>query len=91
MIEEHGAGRQLLRPRTWPSPSRLALGLAGVLAVLATMAHRDGAWMAGILPLLGAGAGLLLVHTSVAAAQRGWDLALGAYAREAELTPVPAG
>jgi glycosyltransferase involved in cell wall biosynthesis len=37
-IEEHGAGRQLVRVRSWPHASALAAGLVGLLAALAGLA-----------------------------------------------------
>ena len=48
-IEEHGAGKQLIRFRVWPwySPGGLAAGL--VLAFLAMVATWDGAWAVGML------------------------------------------
>jgi glycosyltransferase involved in cell wall biosynthesis len=45
-IEEHGAGRQLVRVRCWPSAPRLSLALgtlAVALGVLGTLAHARGA------------------------------------------------
>jgi GT2 family glycosyltransferase len=47
-IEEHGAGRQLLRVRSWPRLSTLGLLLATLLGVLAVAAAGDGAWAAAI-------------------------------------------
>ena len=58
-IEEHGAGRQLVRLKSWPRFSRLGLGLASLFAVLATVAAIDHAALAaailggiGLLPAL---------------------------------------
>ncbi|MDX6689186.1 MAG: hypothetical protein QOG15_643 [Solirubrobacteraceae bacterium] len=42
-VEEHGAGRQLARLRTWPVPSRAAIAITAVPAALAVLAQRDGA------------------------------------------------
>jgi GT2 family glycosyltransferase len=41
-IEEHGAGRQLVRVRSWPRLSRLGILLGILLGLLATAAARDG-------------------------------------------------
>ncbi len=57
-VEEHGAGRQLLRLRSWPTFSSLAFPFSLLLVLLAAAAAADGAWAAGI-PLAGL-AGLLL-------------------------------
>ena len=53
-VEEHGAGRQLARLRTWPVPSRAAIVGAATLALLAALAAGDGAHAAAVA--LGAGA-----------------------------------
>ena len=53
-LEEHGAGRQLARLRTWPVPSRGAIWAAAALTLLAVLAAGDGAIAAAAL--LGAGA-----------------------------------
>ena len=42
-LEEHGAGRQLALLRTWPVPSRAAIGAVALLALLAALAAGDGA------------------------------------------------
>jgi hypothetical protein len=47
-IEEHGAGRQLLRLRSWPRLSSLGLLLTTLLGVLTVAAAGDGAWAAAI-------------------------------------------
>ena len=44
-VEEHGAGRQLLRIRSWPRCSRIGVGVALVFAVLATAAALSAAWI----------------------------------------------
>jgi glycosyltransferase involved in cell wall biosynthesis len=46
-VEEHGAGKQMLRFRMWPRVSMRVLGLTGFVAALATAAFVDGAWLAG--------------------------------------------
>jgi O-antigen biosynthesis protein len=48
-IEEHGAGRQHIRVRTWPRPGRAALALVAVLAALAVLAGAGDAKAASIL------------------------------------------
>jgi glycosyltransferase involved in cell wall biosynthesis len=58
-VEEHGAGRQLVRLRAWPRPSGVALALAFGLLLLAAGAAADAAWAA--TAILGVAAmGLLL-------------------------------
>jgi len=59
-LEEHGAGRQLVRLRTWPVPSRTAIGAAALLVALAVLAAGDGALAAAAV--LGAGALALAGH-----------------------------
>lgn len=44
VAEEHGAGKQMLRFRTWPRVSVKVLVLAGVAMVLAVAAAFDAAW-----------------------------------------------
>ena len=48
-IEEHGAGRQLVRFRMWPVISRGAIVLILALATLALLAVGDGAVAAGVV------------------------------------------
>ncbi|OLE61571.1 MAG: glycosyl transferase, partial [Cyanobacteria bacterium 13_1_40CM_2_61_4] len=48
-VEEHGAGRQLLRFRTWPRWSRVGLGLAFLFGALAVAAASATAWLGAIL------------------------------------------
>jgi hypothetical protein len=48
-IEEHGAGRQLIRIRSWPRFSSLALFAMFLFAVLATFAATDQAWAASAI------------------------------------------
>ncbi len=48
-IEEHGAGRQLIRFRTWPKFSSLAIATDVVFALLALGATLDQAWVAWIV------------------------------------------
>jgi GT2 family glycosyltransferase len=57
-VEDHGAGRQLVRWRWWPSASPVVLAVALVLAELSLVAGLDGArFVAGIF---GAAAGWLV-------------------------------
>jgi len=48
-IEEHGAGKQLIRFRVWPWYSQGGLAAGMVLAFLAMAATWDGAWAVGML------------------------------------------
>jgi GT2 family glycosyltransferase len=55
-LEEHGAGRQLLRFRVWPKlalPGTVLTALSGVLAIAAVL---DGAWIVAAVLALGGGA-----------------------------------
>ena len=47
--EDHGAGRQLVRFRTWPRLSLTALGVVVIGAGLSLGALFDGAWTAGVV------------------------------------------
>jgi hypothetical protein len=52
-VEEHGAGRQLVRLRMWPRYSRVGLALIASFAGLAVGAGLAGAWVAsGILGVI---------------------------------------
>jgi hypothetical protein len=60
VIEEHGAGRQVIRVGLWP---RCALGVligGALFGVLGGSAAQSGAWAASVM--LGAGAGLLILR-----------------------------
>jgi GT2 family glycosyltransferase len=58
-LEEHGAGRQLVRFQLRPKPSGLVLALIGLFGGLALGAAYDGAWLAAsVLGLMGAGLAL---------------------------------
>jgi cellulose synthase/poly-beta-1,6-N-acetylglucosamine synthase-like glycosyltransferase len=48
-IEDHGAGKQLIRFRVWPSCSGCGMALGTVLTVAAILATSDGVWIAGML------------------------------------------
>ena len=58
-VEEHGAGRQLVRVRAWPRCSRWRLALTISLAALAAGAALDGAW--AVCAVLGGEAALLFL------------------------------
>ena len=49
VLEEHGAGRQLLRLHSWPRLSATGVLPVALLAVLALAASMDQAWTAAIL------------------------------------------
>ena len=48
-VEEHGAGTQLVRLRSWPRYSGIGMALTAVLAVLSSAAFLDGATIAGAI------------------------------------------
>jgi hypothetical protein len=48
-IEEHGAGRQLVRFRVWPRISGFALALPSILALPAVLAAASGTWGAAVV------------------------------------------
>ena len=48
-VEEHGAGKQLVRFRCWPMPSVFAILFSSLFAVLAAAAAFDQAWVAGAI------------------------------------------
>jgi hypothetical protein len=60
-VEEHGAGRQLVRIRSWPRFSRIGAGVALGFSALAAGAALDSAWAAAIV--LAGTALLILVST----------------------------
>jgi len=90
MIEEHGAGRQLLRLRIRPfAPAHAAVAiLASALGVVA--AGMDGAWLAAAALACVAAAGLRLTSVSISSARRTLDEALAHYADSNGLRPIPA-
>ncbi|HXQ72082.1 MAG TPA: hypothetical protein VN844_16420, partial [Pyrinomonadaceae bacterium] len=59
-VEEHGAGRQLLRARSRPRVSSQGLTIALFIAVIAGLAAWSGAWLPALL--IGAIAGLLVAR-----------------------------
>jgi O-antigen biosynthesis protein len=48
-IEEHGAGKQLVRFRSWPVWSLAGLLLLLLFALLSSLAALDGAWVASVI------------------------------------------
>ena len=52
-VEEHGAGKQLVRFRVWPKLSLPGIVLSALCVVLATGAALDGAWVVASLLALG--------------------------------------
>ena len=67
-LEEHGAGRQLLRLRAWPVLSLTGLGIACMFAFLALVASMEQATIAsGLLD----GLGLLMLVWSLQGCVRG--------------------
>jgi hypothetical protein len=60
-VEEHGAGRQLVRIRSWPRFSRIGAGVALIFAALGTGAALEGVWSAATVLI--AAAVLILVST----------------------------
>jgi len=73
-IEEHGAGKQLLRFRIWPWCSAGGLAIAMTLASLATAAACDGAWpvaaLLGIMALWPLARTILECGVAVSASDR---------------------
>jgi hypothetical protein len=67
-VEEHGAGRQLVRLRAWPRPSTPVLALAAGLLLLGAGAAADEAWAAAAVLAGAAGALLLRVSNDCASA-----------------------
>jgi GT2 family glycosyltransferase len=61
-VEEHGAGRQLVRIQCWPHGSKLGLAVNALIAALAIVAVLDGASLASVL--LGSTALLLAVSAA---------------------------
>jgi len=77
LVEEHDAGKQLVRVRAWPRWSTAAAVAALVLCALAIGAGRDGAWAAcGILGALALGTATRIVQ-ECAAAMTQIDTAIG--------------
>jgi len=91
MIEEHGAGQQLFRLRTWPAAPPLALALALASALLAGVAGWDRAWLASGVLASASAAILYLIWATVAVAQHVLDTALAECARAQGLQSMPRG
>ncbi len=67
-VEDHGAGRQLVRLRSWPKCSVAGIGASVLLAGLATAAAVDGAWVVtAILAAAALGLGLRVFMESARA------------------------
>jgi hypothetical protein len=82
-VEEHGAGRQLLRARTWPRLAGPALGAALLGVGLAAGAALAGAWLVEV-PLAATAAALTTQGVrECAAAAAAARQALGAVRRDA--------
>lgn len=76
-IEEHGAGRQMLRFRSWPKLSQFAVGAMLLFAALAIITAFDKAWLAAALL---AGSAIAVAAQSIAscaAASDTWLSTLG--------------
>jgi hypothetical protein len=72
-VEEHGAGKQLVRTRALYQPGTYALAVTAVLAALGALAVFDGAWLAALgLTALAALLGTCIVR-DCNWARRMWD------------------
>ena len=89
MTEDHHAGRQLLRLRSWPLPMPAALIAILLLGGLSAAAAADHARLAAILLGTIAFAIAYLVGASCAAAQAHWEAAVADYAAGEGLVKVP--
>jgi cellulose synthase/poly-beta-1,6-N-acetylglucosamine synthase-like glycosyltransferase len=67
-VEEHGAGKQLLRFRTWPIVSPIGLSLILLFALLSLLAANDQVWLIAILLILVAAGLSISVYRGCAAA-----------------------
>ncbi len=67
-VEEHGAGRQLVRLRAWPLPSPVVLTMALGLLLLATGAAADGARAAAAVLVVASAALMVRASNDCAAA-----------------------
>jgi hypothetical protein len=66
-IEDHGAGTQLVRVRSWPRCRRAATALAALFTILMVAATFDRAWVVAVV--FGAALAWLLWHVFVQAGQ----------------------
>ncbi len=77
LVEEHGAGKQLARVRTWPAVSASGFALVVFFCVLAVIAGSQQAWVAcAILQAAGLAVAIRMALESAAAMAR-FDRALG--------------
>jgi hypothetical protein len=86
-VEEHGAGRQVVRLRSWPRWRPRGLAVMALFAALAVGAVVDGAWIASAV--LGAGAVFLALRSlqecGIAMARLRWGI--GQLATDSGLMP----
>jgi hypothetical protein len=75
-IEEHGAGKQLLRFRSWPLVSWVALAIVGIFATLAGVAAAEHAWAASLLLAILAASIVGWSAQGCARAEAAWELAV---------------
>jgi hypothetical protein len=89
-IEEHGAGKQMVRFRSWPRFTSMGVALsliAAVLLALSLLAASDQAWLPAVV--IGLAATLLTprLFADCAAAAASASLALQAFGRGATVRP----
>ena len=72
MLEEHGAGKQLFRVRSWPHVPVIATGLFVVLACVAAVATYEKELLAGLPLGLAALAIAALARADCARGMRSW-------------------
>ena len=81
-VEEHGAGRQLVRARSWPRVAPKGLSVALLVAALSALAAWDGAWLLALVfavcALLVAARILLECGTAMSSTLRALQAAAGA-------------
>jgi len=87
-VEEHGAGRQLVRVRRRPRPSGPAVSLLAFATVLSVAAGLDGAWGAATALALVAGAVIIRMFQEWAGATGEVRAALGSTAEALVIRPV---
>jgi GT2 family glycosyltransferase len=85
MVEEHGAGRQLVRLHAWPRPARAAVLLVLGLLALAMAAASDHAWFAASALAVVAMAVGLFIYSNCTVAMQQWSAAVDDYAADAGL------
>lgn len=71
-VEEHGAGKQLIRVRSWPRVRRAPLVLTMFFAILEIMAVVNNAWWMSLMFGLVIGSILLLAFTNCGVAAAVW-------------------